>query len=659
VATCNINLFNQFIGLSNYDAASYVTYNPASAIVGLSNIVNDLSTSINTQYTPLVANVQTLSSFVGSNVSSLIANYGGVQSYGNLVATELISSYTAISTIVEQNIYSPTFSSFTTDIITTSNLTVTQLLLASSIGINQSTNSELVLAVIGASRFLPQNKPAVNTIITGVALNSGPSLFTNLHSNATNQFTTQGNDIAYNGSTWVTVGSDPSYFIKYSQIPDIAWSNSTYSNTGTLLQMNCVKWNGSYWLAGGSGNTFYTDPNLLQSPDGITWLAAPGRTSKMATINDITWNGSQWVAVGSDPTGSNILYTDQTAIWRQAINSFDVQGHQVTNNGRIWVAVGAGSNSIKYSYNAKNWEDVVGPQLSTGLTVAWNGDKFVAAGSNGNSSNIMYSYDGINWTYIPTPYVTQQGTSVIWDGLVWKLAGTNVAAPTLGAQLISYDAVTWSTINPLVTTGILYGQACASNTIPSIQLSNFDIFSGEFPAIMNTRKRMNIIQSTIYFNDGDLTIRHIPSTIAMGNIGINTTYPEYALDIGVGNARKIIGSTWVTASDARVKSDIVTADLATCAKLVSEIPLRQYTFTNEFQKQTGIRSDLHYGFIAQEVKQVLPDAIRYTKEFGLDDFHSLDTDQIFKLEFGATQYILQKLSDIEQQVSTLENKNHF
>jgi hypothetical protein len=62
---------------------------------------------------------------------------------------------------------------------------------------------------------------------------------------------------------------------------------------------------------------------------------------------------------------------------------------------------------------------------------------------------------------------------------------------------------------------------------------------------------------------------------------------------------------------------------------------------------------MQYGFIAQEVKQILPNSVSMTKEHGLDDFHSLDTDQIYKLEFGALQYLLKQVEKMELQVSTL------
>jgi hypothetical protein len=400
--------------------------------------------------------------------------------------------------------------------------------------------------------------------------------------------------------------------------------------------------------------------------NGITWSNASAAQT-LTSYQDLSWNGYLWAAVGSNGDGSNILYTDTNGVWNRAVNTFDIQGNAITNNGRTWVAVGEGSVSIKYSYNGKNWDNVIGPQLSTGYTVAWNGDKFVAGGSNGNNSNLMYSYNGINWSYVPVSsdpntYISQRVTSILWDGSQWSAAGVNdLTTPIAAVHMRSYDAMNWSTIRLIAAnngqpfqTGEIYSQAYASNTIPTLQLSNFDIYSGEIPAIMNSRKRMNIIQSTIYFNDGDLTIRRLTSSIPLSYIGINTTYPEYALDIAVGNARKPVGSTWLTASDERVKTDIISANLASCAKLVLDIPLRQYSFSDEFQKRTGTSSDSQYGFIAQEVKKILPEAISYTKEYGLDDFHSLDTDQIFKLEFGATQYLLNKIQAMEAQVSTLE-----
>jgi hypothetical protein len=675
ISASNTYLVNLLTGLSNYDTTTYQTLNPANAISTLYNELSTFNEVANEGFDPILIVFAGISTSLSTNVSQLFSSYINVQSTGVGTVDFLISNYTNISSVTEFNLYSPTFSTFTTNLLTTSNLVVTNNIIASSIGLRQSTSSEYPFAMQGGARFLQQQVPLINHIIIGGSnLQRRTSVVSSnainrWNTGIANQFSNQGNDIAYNGSLWVAVGSNAPptaiNFIKYTTNIATPFINSTYPNVNqTLTSMNTVKWNGSYWLAGGSGVPD-SDPTLLKSLDGITWLDAEAEES-LRSFEDLSWNGYLWAAVGSNPDGSNILYTDIDGIWNKAFNAFDIQGNSITNNGRTWVAVGEGSVTIKYSYNAKNWDNVIGPQLSTGYTVAWNGDKFLAGGSNGNSSNLMYSYNGINWSYVPvssdpTTYISNKVTSILWNGNLWSVAGVN-NTPGEGVHMRSYDAMNWSTIQLVptnvptttFTTGEVYAQAYASNTIPTIELSNFDIYSGETPAIMNSRKRMNIIQSTIYFNDGDFTIRRLTSSIALSYIGINTTYPEYALDIAVGNARKPVGSTWLTASDERVKTDIISANLASCAKIVLDIPLRQYSFTDEFQKRTGTSSDSQYGFIAQEVKKILPEAIHYTKEYGLDDFHSLDTDQIFKLEFGATQYLLNKIQDMEAQVSTLE-----
>lgn len=617
------------------------------------------STLLNTNSAPGVSSLSTVVSLSFSTLSTTMGR--SYASYSNLTSSiissftstsvALMTTYSSISSVIYQNLFSPIFSTFITDSLVVSTLTARNLTV-SSIGINQSTSVAFPFAVIGGAQILPALPPPISYVKIGLSTFTGSSAQLGYTSTATNQFTGQGNDVAWNGSQWVAVGSNltSGNCIKYSLAPNVTWSNAVYPTSGAPITLNTVKWNGSYWLAGGSGAS--TKPNnLLSSSNGSTWSFANPATM-VSSILGLSWNGYKWVAVGADPTVSSILYTDTNSVWQPTTNAFSSrQGNAVTNNGRTWVAVGNGpGGAMKYSYDGAAWSNVVGPQLSTGTAVAWNGDKFVAGGSNGNSSNVVYSFDGVNWAYSAVPNVASQVTSVLWDGSLWNLTGL-----TDSRHFVSADGIQWSN-SALSNTGVIYGQAYAANTIPSIQLSNLDIFSQETPAIMDSRKRINVIQSSIFFNDGDLTIRRVPSTIAYACIGINNTYPTVALDIGYGDARKPSGSTWLTASDRRVKENIVTADLASCAKLVADLPLRQYSFTKEYQTKTRVSGEPQYGFIAQEVKALLPNSIRYSEEFGLSNFHSLDTDQIFKAEFGATQYLLQKLWEMEAHVSTLESR---
>lgn len=640
--------------LSTNDAQTYSNLNPAPLITTLNNTITAFSNYNIGQFNTLAAQTSNSSTFVSSYSGELTSSYVGVNSSFLTTLGYLVSSYTAVSSVVERNIFSPTFSTFTTNSITTSNLTVNRALYLSSIGIQTSTSTQYPFSMVGGAKLSSQPDPSTHHILVGSNV-AGRTTFINSNLPYTYRnspsdpgFSVQANDIAYNGTLWVVVGESTGSTIRYTTNPALGWSNA--SVPGGTNAVNTVKWSGSYWLAGTSGTT-----DLLISYDGVTWVdAAPA--VRMEAINDLAWNGLAWAAVGNNvfgnPAQATIEFTDLNDVWQLASNVFTGEGNAITTNGRTWVAVGTGTSTMKYSYNTSNWSDVV-PQLSSGRAVAWNGDLFLAGGSNGNSSNLMYSYNGVTWTYSQTPSGISTVNSIAWDGLNWNVAGT---AGSLQRLITSPDAINWTTLTSgIPVTGEINAIGYSSNTVPTIQLSNFDIFSGEVPAIMNSRHRMNIIHSTIYFDDGLLTIRKqdFPNQ-NLGNIGINTTYPEYSLDIAVGNARKPAGTNWVTASDRRVKTDIDTVDLASCANLVSKIPLRTYTFSKEFKEKTGVRPLTYYGFIAQEVKTVLPDSVSYTKEHGLDDFHSLDTDQLFKLEFGATQYLLSEIERLEAKMSTLE-----
>jgi hypothetical protein len=41
------------------------------------------------------------------------------------------------------------------------------------------------------------------------------------------------------------------------------------------------------------------------------------------------------------------------------------------------------------------------------------------------------------------------------------------------------------------------------------------------------------------------------------------------------------------------------------------------------------------GWIAQDVKQFFPNSVRLTQDYGFDDFHNLDSDQLIKTMYGA------------------------
>jgi hypothetical protein len=124
------------------------------------------------------------------------------------------------------------------------------------------------------------------------------------------------------------------------------------------------------------------------------------------------------------------------------------------------------------------------------------------------------------------------------------------------------------------------------------------------------------------------------------NIGLGRV-PDinYQLDMSTDGARKTFSSTWTTGSDIRIKSDVVTANLARCAEIVDSLDLKHFKWN--FPEGQPPPSDAHsLGWIAQDVQQFFPKSVETSGDFGLGDFHSLNSDQLVKVLWGALKHTL-------------------
>jgi hypothetical protein len=87
-----------------------------------------------------------------------------------------------------------------------------------------------------------------------------------------------------------------------------------------------------------------------------------------------------------------------------------------------------------------------------------------------------------------------------------------------------------------------------------------------------------------------------------------------------------------------------------CYETVKAINLKYFKWTIPSNDQHSL------GFIAQEVREVFPNAVLESDSFGYPDFLSLNTDQILKAMYGALQKTIQ---DIENLKTRLSNINKF
>jgi hypothetical protein len=259
--------------------------------------------------------------------------------------------------------------------------------------------------------------------------------------------------VAWNGSIWVAVGAPVGsrHVIAYSYTgktwTTISLSNQVIkANTHHLYNTNkpfSIEWDGVAFVITLNVGVSLGDHNYIISYNGIDWLH--DQPSILQSANIAKWTGSAFVIAGEDATNSVLIkqnegYTnwhlahkaynttiydldcnaefrntivfprsimlsnksysfDGGATWSDAssnIGSLMTSVNKAVNNGKLWVAVGTGTNTIATSADGLHWIGGGADIFTTaGLDVYWSSNLWVAVGQGTNS--IAYSSDGIYW----------------------------------------------------------------------------------------------------------------------------------------------------------------------------------------------------------------------------------------------------------------------
>ncbi|XP_009072291.1 PREDICTED: myelin regulatory factor-like protein, partial [Acanthisitta chloris] len=164
-------------------------------------------------------------------------------------------------------------------------------------------------------------------------------------------------------------------------------------------------------------------------------------------------------------------------------------------------------------------------------------------------------------------------------------------------------------------------------------------------------------------NDSDVLWQrgHVPETIVYhGRVGINTDAPDEALVV-CGNA-KVMGRV-MHPSDSRAKQNIREVDTNEQLRRITQMRLVEYDYKPEFASVMGIKDTHETGIIAQEVKELLPEAVREVGGVACNDgekienFLMVDKDQIFMENVGAVKQLCKLTNNLEVRIEELEQWN--
>jgi hypothetical protein len=98
-----------------------------------------------------------------------------------------------------------------------------------------------------------------------------------------------------------------------------------------------------------------------------------------------------------------------------------------------------------------------------------------------------------------------------------------------------------------------------------------------------------------------------------GNVGIKTSSPNtFDLDV-IGDAGKSSGGTsWQSLSDARLKN--VSGDISNSLEIISQLHPIKYTWNEDKIKRYGPDPGQKFGFLAQELRKIIPEFVTEDKE---------------------------------------------
>jgi hypothetical protein len=161
-------------------------------------------------------------------------------------------------------------------------------------------------------------------------------------------------------------------------------SGLTFTGLGTTIFSticNHIEWNGSIWVAAGSGTN-----TMAYSFDGLNWVGL-GTNIFGSEGKYVKWNGSMWVAGGITSSAGVIAYSYDGLTWIKTTTSlFTVALYSFEFNGKIWIAGGRGTNTLAYSYDGINWVALGATIFSDYcVSVKWNGKIFIAGGFGTNT----------------------------------------------------------------------------------------------------------------------------------------------------------------------------------------------------------------------------------------------------------------------------------
>ena len=244
--------------------------------------------------------------------------------------------------------------------------------------------------------------------------------------NSANITITAGNSIETDGHIWVAgVNGDNSIIYSYD---GITWTG--IEDNVILGHCMVVRWNGSIWVAGGTG----AGSTLAYSYDGINWFGL-GDSIFSDRCDALAWNGNMWLASGDS---NNYLAYSYDGINWIGLGTTDLNPYTyLVYFNNVWIGTSTANTNPKfeYSFDGFEWKRINGLQFGG---TSFNNKLWLTTLIN-NNKVLRYSYDGVTgWRSLSNPPSMNNSNDVTWFKDKWIVGGTGN-----NSLAYSYDGQTW------------------------------------------------------------------------------------------------------------------------------------------------------------------------------------------------------------------------
>lgn len=268
--------------------------------------------------------------------------------------------------------------------------------------------------------------------------------------------------------------------------------------------------------------------------------------------------------------------------------------------------------------------------LANGTVMAWGTNSFGQLGVNDTTSRLT----PVQVLNITSAIAVGCGGGytvfVLSNGTVWT-CGLGVVSEEQNSRLTPVQIWGISSSAVVVSSGLYGGTAIIINNGTLLGVG------------ANSSGQLGLNDTTFRQTPVPVFSSTVATAVCAPCLSIGRTNPQYQLDLSQEYVRKLYTSTWMVGSDRRVKADIESANLARCVEIVDSLDLKYFKWNYD-------ASDSHsLGWIAQDVKQFFPKSIHLSVDYGLEDCHILDSDQLIKTMYGALKKMVQDTYPLQEE----------